>query len=384
MTSLEWQAPNVGEFTLGEALAAGLISDAEALEMGYVGTRVGDNGGPPLEAERNPLGGLNPKQIFIMCVRVSSERAHMRSVLWSVSRFFDKDARNSSISYLQIARESGCSEVTAKRKVKGAEGRWLLIERRKGYVRPQGPENLYHGICPPELVDRLRRAKLKGKTGVSGRHPCYARNGPGPASNMGYQTDTPDRGAGYQAETPGVSAGDRDCGFTQERVSPLTPRKRGARDRREGKNLLLIIDTLKLAGFSKAILELFVTPVVNSLTVRHDNPRGLFEETIKEFERLGYHRSEQVLRNAAQHMVTTRKVWSAVKDAHEAIKAALPLSKQFKIRPEMTNHWAAWKAHYQAAGKSSYARFCEGQGYFWELTEWPPGHSPEENRTDQA
>jgi hypothetical protein len=62
-------------------------------------------------------------------------------------------------------------------------GRWLEIEPKKGYYVPgKGAQYLYHGICPPELIEALRD-RLRGVTqeypepnqGKRG-HPAMPRN----------------------------------------------------------------------------------------------------------------------------------------------------------------------------------------------------------------
>ena len=74
-------------------------------------------------------------------------------------------------------------------------------------------------------------------------------------------------------------------------------------------------------------------------------------------------------------MILHRKVWVSAKDLTEPLRKALPLAKQWRIRPEMREHWLAWKAHYVAQKKGDWLSYCEkSTGYLFELTEWPPGH----------
>src|SRR5438477_477280 len=47
---------------------------------------------------------------------------------------------------------------------KAARDRWLQIEVGKGRHTPNGRQNLYHGIVPPNLVAELRTRKAKGLT----------------------------------------------------------------------------------------------------------------------------------------------------------------------------------------------------------------------------
>lgn len=153
--------------------------------------------------------------------------------------------------------------------------------------------------------------------------------------------------------------------------SPPSPRKRGAK---RGRDSLFeeIIEDLRAAGQPAHVLDTFITPVINSLTVRHPSPRGLFEQTCK----LLGHYPLKLLELAARQMILDRKVWCSAKDVTEPVRRALPMAKQWRIAPDMPEHWAAWKAHH-LAGKGrgpTWVHYCEGQGYFPELTEWPPGH----------
>ena len=111
----------------------------------------------------DPLAGMTPKQIFFDCVWLSEERTATKIMLLCIGKFFDDNARSSSMSYAQAARECGLHEVTAKTIAKTARDRWLRIGVGKGfYVPGKGAQNLYHGICPPELVERLREEKRRG------------------------------------------------------------------------------------------------------------------------------------------------------------------------------------------------------------------------------
>ena len=86
-------------------------------------------------------------------------------MLLCIGRFFDDNACSSSMSYAQVARECGLHEVTAKKTANAVKDRWLRIGVGKGfYVPGKGAQNLYHGICPPELVERLREERRKGRS----------------------------------------------------------------------------------------------------------------------------------------------------------------------------------------------------------------------------
>jgi hypothetical protein len=342
--------------------------------------RIGHNGGPALSKVevREALFGLTRKQIFQRCVWLSEESTHTKIVLLCIARFFDDDAQNSSMSYAQIERDCECDESTAKREVKKAKGRWLRVEPGKGFWRPQGNENLYHGICPPDLVERLHVGKCGSKKGVAGNHPLDEQ-GEGARAAQGCQENTPaekqgsQETTGSQEATPGVSGNHPNCVVTLDKKdSPPSPRKRRAKRGRED-SFETIIEDLKAAGHPAHVLNAFIAPVSKSLEVRHSSPRRLFEETCKLLAQYPPH----FLEIAARQMALDRKVWVSARDLSEPISKALPLAKQWRIRPDMPEHWAAWKAYHlrEKGGKGpDWVRYCEaGQGYFFELTEWPPG-----------
>ena len=108
------------------------------------------------------MASLTPKQIFHDCIWVSDETKEIKLLLFCVHRFFDKDARSSSMSYSQIAADCSLSERGAKDASKAARDRWLKIEVGKGFITPKGRQNLYHGIIPSEWVAELRRRRLQG------------------------------------------------------------------------------------------------------------------------------------------------------------------------------------------------------------------------------
>src|SRR5262249_40142110 len=113
----------------------------------------------------DPLAGVTAKQIFFDCVWLSEESTTTKIMLLCIGRFFDDNARSSSMSYAQVARECGLHEVTAKKTANAVKDRWLRIGVGKGfYVPGKGAQNLYHGVSPPELVERLREERRKGRS----------------------------------------------------------------------------------------------------------------------------------------------------------------------------------------------------------------------------
>jgi hypothetical protein len=171
----------------------------------------------------DPLAGMTAKQIFIDCVWISDESSTTKLFLICIARFFDKNARGSSMSYAQIAADCSFSEPTSKRAAKDARERWLKIGVNKGFKTASGPQNLYDGTPPIRWVEELRRRKAKGlpiepdpsvvaaAEGVSQRYPFAIK---------GYQTDTP--------STQGVSQ-TIARGITRDTLTPITPTGRGER-----------------------------------------------------------------------------------------------------------------------------------------------------------
>lgn len=153
---LAWHAPIVGEFTPEQALADGLITQAEASALTPSHQRLKSH--PP----NDPLAGMTQKQIWHDCVWISGETAETKLFLLCVGRFFDPDGRSSSMSYAQIRSDCSLSERFVKYGAKSARNRWLKIEIGKGKLTPNGPQNLYHAVCPSELVEELRQRRSKG------------------------------------------------------------------------------------------------------------------------------------------------------------------------------------------------------------------------------
>jgi hypothetical protein len=110
-----------------------------------------------LPAHNDPLAGKTAKQIYQDCIWFSNESTETKLFLLCIARFFDADAKSSSMSYSQVARECGLSERQAKYIAKRIGGIWLRVEIGKGFRVPgKGCQNLYHGIIPTEVVEALR------------------------------------------------------------------------------------------------------------------------------------------------------------------------------------------------------------------------------------
>ena len=120
--------------------------------------------------QNDPLAGKTARQIFEDCIWHSAEDTSTKIFLLCICRYFDKDARSSSMSYAQIARDCGLSERKAKDIAKYVPGRWLRIERNKGfYVPGKGNQNLYHGVVPNDVIKNCASSVL----------------GPGPSPSTG-------------------------------------------------------------------------------------------------------------------------------------------------------------------------------------------------------
>ena len=107
--------------------------------------------------QNDPLAGKTVKQIYEDCIWFSDETKKTKIFLLCISRFFNDDARSSSMSYAQVARECGLSKRHAKNIAKYVSGTWLKIEVGKGFYTPgKGFANLYHGVIPQAVADAMR------------------------------------------------------------------------------------------------------------------------------------------------------------------------------------------------------------------------------------
>jgi hypothetical protein len=193
-------------------------------------TGIGHNSGA------DPLMGMTAKQIWIDCVWLSKEKTVTKIMLLCIGRFFDDNARSSSMSYAQVARECSLHESTPKKIAAEVRDRWLRIGVGKGFQVPgKGPQNLYHGVSPPELVEELRERKRKGAkverdsdievaveraaSGVAQNDPAHAAGSP---RSTEVATDDPATGRTGVAQDdrgrPGVPAGSPRATRT-----PITP-----------------------------------------------------------------------------------------------------------------------------------------------------------------
>jgi hypothetical protein len=117
--------------------------------------------------QSDPLACWTPRQVFFACIWLADISTSLKLFLLCVGRFFDEEARSSSMSYAQVARECGMHESSAKRTAKAVAGVWLKVEIGKGRQTARGPQNLYHGQCPPAVVDELRNQVRETSEGVS-------------------------------------------------------------------------------------------------------------------------------------------------------------------------------------------------------------------------
>ena len=116
---------------------------------------ISGDGGVSLR-RNDPLSRLTPKQQFFAAVWISDLSAPQKLFLICIWRYFDRDARSSSMSYQQIARDCSLDESTSKRIARKVAESWLEIGVGKGYPTKFGRTNLYHGVVPPDVLERLR------------------------------------------------------------------------------------------------------------------------------------------------------------------------------------------------------------------------------------
>lgn len=149
---------------------------------------------------------------------------------------------------------------------------------------------------------------------------------------------------------------------------PPTASRRGARER--GINWEEIFEYLRESGKPEHLIEHLLRPLCNSLMIAHQNPKGLFAEIcdIPGIADLPH----RVLHGIVQQLTRERTKLVVVKNVSEAwAKVRVPM---VTIVPSMVEQWAAWCAHYVVKGSEWYVRSCREQGWFSELTEYPPGH----------
>lgn len=108
------------------------------------------------------------------CVWASCEAPLTKLLLLSLARFLDGGGRNASMSYAQLARDTGMSKRKAQNIIGEVSDRWLHVEVCKGRLVPgKGRENLYHAILPPSIAERLKDQALEGG-GVHAMHLAQA------------------------------------------------------------------------------------------------------------------------------------------------------------------------------------------------------------------
>ena len=216
---------------------------AEPADDSSTGTQPPGTGEPQSARANDPLAGMTRKQVWHDCVWLSEHHDDTTSaklMLLCIGRFFDENARSSSMSYAQIARECRFEERSSKRLARTLVGRWLSVTVGGGfYVPGKGRQNLYSGICPPDLVERLREQRRDGKpimrddrleravnnivdrikNGVTSGHP---ENGDGVTHNH------PEPASGVTSGHPEGERGDfgAPSGCPQVTRTPTTPKAR--------------------------------------------------------------------------------------------------------------------------------------------------------------
>ena len=129
-----------------------------------------------------------------------------------------------------------------------------------------------------------------------------------------------------------------------------------------------LIEDLRRSGCASHVLKAYIVPVTELIGVPK-NPKALFLKLCTDLAQY----PETVLKIAADHTTSKRSMLSTPAQALEDVKTVLPKCPHFKIT---STHpaWHAWRLHYEGQGKKQWASYCEGQGYFREISEYPPGH----------
>jgi hypothetical protein len=138
----------------------------------------------------DPLRKLTPKQQFFAAVWISDLPALQKLFLFCIWRYFDCNARSSSMSYQQIARDCSFDESTSKRIARNVTEGWLKIGVGKGYPTRFGRTNLYHGVIPSDVLAKLR-ADLGRSTanGVALSDPA-SQDGVAQSDHQGWRSAT--------------------------------------------------------------------------------------------------------------------------------------------------------------------------------------------------
>jgi len=130
-----------------------------------------------------------------------------------------------------------------------------------------------------------------------------------------------------------------------------------------------LIAELRAEGQPAHVLDAFIVPVLNCVTIGHPQPKGLLGEICKALAEY----PDRLLAIAAAHFTTERKKLVSKKDVLDAVKAVYPKAV-LKIGREHPG-FAAWLAFFTAKGMTGRINLASNQGFVWELTEFPPpGH----------
>lgn len=166
----------------------------------------------------------------------------------------------------------------------------------------------------------------------------------------------------------------RTSSVQEEDNTPLTPRTRGEDFLND------LFEELRISGASTDLIDHFLVPLCTgpgAIRLSHRDPRGLVREVcgLKELHALPH----RALAEIARILRSERSKLSQAKNVTDVLSRALTQVPKIRIVPQMTEQWAAWMAHYKAQVPAShkgwsYATYCEKQGWFSELTEFPPGH----------
>lgn len=218
------------------------------------------------------------------------------------------------------------------------------------YKAPPGQDD--HGTDEDAPLDSLGGASEynSGPQGVVKESSGAGQSGPGPLDNK-------------------VSTQEPSSKPSSQQISPPPPRTRGARERVSDFDL---IEELRREGKPAHILDHLIGPLSRAIIVQAKDHKDLFAEicALKELADL----PNRALDELARQIKHDRTKLVVVKNVQDYLDKALRLVPRIKIFPDMTAQWTAWTLHYNAVNRSKYAEYCEKQGWFSELTEYPPGH----------
>lgn len=255
-------------------------------------------------------------------------------------------------SFKSLARDTGLSERTVARAVKGLSASRRVLKKRELAVVGDFEQNRY--VVPGMVTDTLSvgtdrdvstPADVDGSTGTA----TCVRGGADVDGSLTIE--------GTIEET------------IEEDPLPLTPSGNQQRERGLSKIKDGWIDTLQADGTNTRVVEHLIIPLIASLRVESTEPVDLLRD-IRD-QRLIATMPDASLKLLAVRLKETRKVLCSTKDVVDAAPAVLAMATKTRIWPESPS-WQAWLDHYTVDGNRAVAAFYERQGYIEAYSEWPP------------